>query len=95
MAGLFPKRYTRRVTQDRRRQRPGRRLTQSRAPGVESLETRAMLALSVIETDASWVASAADPGSDKPCGTIWRVAHRQPRWLRQVSLRNSSITTPR
>lgn len=99
MAGLFPGRKSSKSSRSIRRRRDTLRRT-AKSPRamrsvMEFLETRALLALSVIETDASWKVSAADPGSGQPRGTIWPFAHHQPRWRRQASLSSYSMITPR
>ncbi|MBM4012653.1 MAG: hypothetical protein FJ286_14990, partial [Planctomycetes bacterium] len=68
MAGLFPVRKSSKSSRSIRRRRDTLRRTENSPRAMRSamefLEARALLALSVIETDASWKVSAADPGSD-------------------------------
>lgn len=69
MADLFSQRHWRRSREaiggygrKRHRNRGGRVLSKTSLSRPEALENRALLALSVFETDASWRVSEADPG---------------------------------
>ena len=68
MASFFPSRKSAgeprrsdRLAASHRRRRSRRKLAASVRPLVESLEYRAMLAFTVLETSAAWKASAAEP----------------------------------
>ena len=70
MADLFPQRHWRRSREaiggygrKRHRNRGGRVHSKTSLSRPEALENRALLALSVFETDASWKVTAADPGT--------------------------------